>query len=458
MKRKDWAPTPYQYLCSDHFTPESFERRWGIRYLKPDAVPTIFSFPDQPTKTKAAARTDGLKRMKKPSRKVNMSETQCGDERIETAALSTTTIPILSTVMSVSGDELAVQVIETESTVSTPMTELDTVTISSTDACDETLSEAMETSIESLPNASAVPFEPFHIDSSISSDSVLTEPPLSPFDNEPSVETIKLSPPLSASVEALQLSTQEEPEETTAITLTPVETIVPAETVQIYESLPSFQSLTSTPVTSLFEATTAVPCFHTLPSPVLPFHAPQLFVETPTIVAGVESVLTLPSAITTPIMSTLSIECSVSSAPPIAAVETVVTTQPDELPDTTEVQGEHSYHKNDLTTEQLGEIMLSLQKKVKILHQRERRNSARLKVMENLVEQLKKENILSEEKLKLLEMTSLQTKSQGADRRRTVTIICHEDDDTIIYALPESGDEESSVVIEEGHIKLENFD
>nr|XP_006642963.1 PREDICTED: THAP domain-containing protein 5 [Lepisosteus oculatus] len=42
MKRENWTPSRHQYLCSDHFTEDSFDMRWGIRYLKHSAVPTIF--------------------------------------------------------------------------------------------------------------------------------------------------------------------------------------------------------------------------------------------------------------------------------------------------------------------------------------------------------------------------------------------------------------------------------
>uniref|UniRef100_A0A4W3J5T6 THAP-type domain-containing protein n=1 Tax=Callorhinchus milii TaxID=7868 RepID=A0A4W3J5T6_CALMI len=45
MKREKWFPKRYQCICSDHFTTDSFEWRWGIRYLKPDAVPTVFLLP-----------------------------------------------------------------------------------------------------------------------------------------------------------------------------------------------------------------------------------------------------------------------------------------------------------------------------------------------------------------------------------------------------------------------------
>ncbi|KAL9854222.1 LOW QUALITY PROTEIN: THAP domain-containing protein 5 [Geothlypis trichas] len=50
MKRDSWTPSKHQLLCSDHFTPDSLDVRWGIRYLKSTAVPTIFSSPDDEEK------------------------------------------------------------------------------------------------------------------------------------------------------------------------------------------------------------------------------------------------------------------------------------------------------------------------------------------------------------------------------------------------------------------------
>uniref|UniRef100_A0A2I3HJ16 THAP domain-containing protein 5 n=1 Tax=Nomascus leucogenys TaxID=61853 RepID=A0A2I3HJ16_NOMLE len=46
MKQDSRVPSKYQFLCSDHFTPDSLDIRWGIRYLKQTAVPTIFSLPE----------------------------------------------------------------------------------------------------------------------------------------------------------------------------------------------------------------------------------------------------------------------------------------------------------------------------------------------------------------------------------------------------------------------------
>ncbi|XP_037317758.2 THAP domain-containing protein 5-like isoform X2 [Pungitius pungitius] len=42
MKREEWTPSRHQYLCSEHFTEDCFDVRWGIRYLKNTAIPTMF--------------------------------------------------------------------------------------------------------------------------------------------------------------------------------------------------------------------------------------------------------------------------------------------------------------------------------------------------------------------------------------------------------------------------------
>ncbi|CAB1438453.1 unnamed protein product [Pleuronectes platessa] len=42
MRREEWAPSRHQCLCSEHFTEDCFDIRWGIRYLKSTAVPTVF--------------------------------------------------------------------------------------------------------------------------------------------------------------------------------------------------------------------------------------------------------------------------------------------------------------------------------------------------------------------------------------------------------------------------------
>lgn len=66
MKRDSWVPSKYQFLCSDHFTPDSLDIRWGIRYLKQTAIPTIFSLPEDDQVLEAGCRGGG----RTPSRQI----------------------------------------------------------------------------------------------------------------------------------------------------------------------------------------------------------------------------------------------------------------------------------------------------------------------------------------------------------------------------------------------------
>uniref|UniRef100_K7FH64 THAP domain containing 4 n=1 Tax=Pelodiscus sinensis TaxID=13735 RepID=K7FH64_PELSI len=49
VQRDNWTPTKYSFLCSEHFTKESFSKRLEDqhRLLKPTAVPTIFPFTEK---------------------------------------------------------------------------------------------------------------------------------------------------------------------------------------------------------------------------------------------------------------------------------------------------------------------------------------------------------------------------------------------------------------------------
>ncbi|XP_046387215.1 uncharacterized protein LOC124156615 [Ischnura elegans] len=51
LRRKDFVPTKNSKLCSKHFTPDSFNTSaWSSKpVLRPDAVPSIFDFPDRPS-------------------------------------------------------------------------------------------------------------------------------------------------------------------------------------------------------------------------------------------------------------------------------------------------------------------------------------------------------------------------------------------------------------------------
>lgn len=44
VKRKNFKPTKYSSICSEHFTPDCFKRECNNKLLKENAVPTIFLY------------------------------------------------------------------------------------------------------------------------------------------------------------------------------------------------------------------------------------------------------------------------------------------------------------------------------------------------------------------------------------------------------------------------------
>ena len=59
VQRDNWTPTKYSFLCSEHFTKDSFSKRLEDqhRLLKPTAVPSIFHLPEKKRSTGGHGRT-----------------------------------------------------------------------------------------------------------------------------------------------------------------------------------------------------------------------------------------------------------------------------------------------------------------------------------------------------------------------------------------------------------------
>lgn len=66
----------------------------------------------------------------------------------------------------------------------------------------------------------------------------------------------------------------------------------------------------------------------------------------------------------------------------------------------------NSYYKSSMSKEQLEVMVVELKKKVKILQQQQRLHLDKMVDLENTVSHLRQSNLLSEERLKLLEMVS----------------------------------------------------
>lgn len=70
MKREQWTPSRHQYLCSEHFTADCFDIRWGIRYLKNTAIPTIFPSSEDDVEK----QTTNLKRSLKAKTSISLGD------------------------------------------------------------------------------------------------------------------------------------------------------------------------------------------------------------------------------------------------------------------------------------------------------------------------------------------------------------------------------------------------
>ncbi|OCT66236.1 uncharacterized protein XB5721690.S [Xenopus laevis] len=99
------------------------------------------------------------------------------------------------------------------------------------------------------------------------------------------------------------------------------------------------------------------------------------------------------------------------------------------------------------TTAELVSIVVDLQKKERAFQQRHRRHCSKLEVMEGVVEQLKNENLISDEKLNFLQMASLQSNALP-ESGNSFAIVCQEDDQTFLYSLPLLPEEESQTVFQ----------
>uniref|UniRef100_A0A6G1RF12 THAP domain containing 5 n=1 Tax=Hypotaenidia okinawae TaxID=2861861 RepID=A0A6G1RF12_9GRUI len=101
MRRENWVPTRHQHLCSDHFEPSCFQYRWGVRYLRPDAIPTIFPKGESPDTSPGAACPEqplpaSAEKPVMPERPPTQQTTALGAVVIALAADSTATSLLLS--------------------------------------------------------------------------------------------------------------------------------------------------------------------------------------------------------------------------------------------------------------------------------------------------------------------------------------------------------------------------
>ncbi|XP_062996228.1 THAP domain-containing protein 8 [Elgaria multicarinata webbii] len=442
MNQEKWVPTKHQHLCSEHFAPSCFEYRWGVRYLKPDAIPTIFQPSDSPLKRENAARPPSNVPAKKLILECHGERSLPGPQalsRREPNALETLAIAIDPSVAA------APIYVETQS----PASDLDFHALSGplVGAVNLVpLVQIMEplkaVTLTVASPGEAVPGHPFPdpVEQQVV-DFVAALPP-------PTLETVPSSP--------VGVSGQ-----FCADVAVPCEVVAAAADQPPLQALVADQPMTAEQGALIIENISIEPFLEAGPSAAAALCSLQesstemvaYFETIPTapITAAASSGVTPPetvlsSALSLPIVSTVPI-VSNQASPESSLTEEARLEELSSAESSEEQLEEHRYHKNEGTTAELVDVVMGLQKKVKVLQQRHRRHCAKLEAMEGVVEQLRKENLVSEEKLKLLEMACLQSSTIMPESGSTVAIICQENDQALVYAVPQLPEAGSETII-----------
>ncbi|XP_030071892.1 THAP domain-containing protein 5 isoform X2 [Microcaecilia unicolor] len=316
MKRGSWIPTKHHYLCSDHFTPDSFDVRWGIRYLKPNAIPTVF----------CATQNLQERDHSKHSRQIKEQESEEISEIIELNSLSGPSesySPIITPTTLEATLEKSIELHLQHNKCTLKMAPVENI------ECD-TFS-----SLENLLNSSAIPMQHSKLEQFLES--------------EDTGSTKEDSPENSVS-------------------------LIEVNSVDIQQT--NENSL-------LFSASTqTIEQFNTNEDSVITIIVPAKCSEEPSSVA---------SSIASQLLIKLeNAELGESFCKDMDSGAEVL-------------QTEHSYCRQDIDKDRLWQKIAVLHSKITVLEVQERKTLSRLRSLEALIGQLKQENLLSEEKLRIVE-------------------------------------------------------
>ncbi|KAM8952719.1 uncharacterized protein RCH25_043424 [Pelodytes ibericus] len=407
MNMENFLPTKNQYLCCKHFKPSCFQFRWGVRLLKPDAAPTIFPFTGG-----ALAKTHRVKsRTPHSAQNVNVGlaplpvsgiDTQPQSAMVGTDMMAIAVDPKFSSGQVIIGAESLVKDIAIPSAVTGAVNLVPLVHfVKSFDG----LSLALTSQAQGLPSIR--------------------------FDvaGEHQVHGIPLSQPISFITEEQIASTSLQHDLFANEALLSTHGAVPAIINVSHDGTLMIQDISIVPFSETgfqpvapaamspaelavyletMQKTTAVPTLQTSPLPPL----------MPSSETVLSHSITAPISSTVPIVSkraTLAAQC-------IPELEEQVL-DCDELPES-------------LSTPEMFPMAVDLQKKVRTPQKRPRGHSSKLEVLEGVLEQLKKENIISDENLNLVEVACAGPSSAVPETNNTFAVVCQENEQTLMYALP----------------------
>ncbi|XP_066406554.1 THAP domain-containing protein 5 [Molothrus aeneus] len=347
MKRDSWTPSKHQLLCSDHFTPDSLDVRWGIRYLKNTAVPTIFSSPDDEEK-------DSSQNSSQQVQKKDQEETNVVSEKVSVPLEPCT--PKKNSVIAQNVEEKAEEV------------------------CSTALSEPLQIQNLQLPHEGG--FQADHVILDSSSRQYIHQP-------NPILMTAA-----AQSMEATGAHTSVE--HSGGCTATVLQFTDP---YCLNSSLKLSSALGSVTDYAVENSVPHVVCSEVQTS--------EDAVLLSTVTQTIEQFSGTEESVIAIIMPAESPEeperVNTSCLPVKEEFLDIEETEVIEYDGSEILQTEHSYCKQDIDRDHLWQKISKLHSKVTLLEMQEIKTLGRLRSLEALIRQLKQENLLSEEKLKLVE-------------------------------------------------------
>ncbi|XP_053111139.1 THAP domain-containing protein 5 isoform X2 [Hemicordylus capensis] len=377
MRRDTWTPSKHQVLCSDHFTPDSLDVRWGIRYLKTTAVPTIFSSSDNQEKrlSQKNKQEKRIEDIKERSKSTAATSPKSCSPKINIVIEESLYRKALSTTLSRSPEKKAVlqNTEKNEDDIACPnrssgqhrekiSTGLTAADMQNATLCDSTPPEnsSFNHSVESLFSSATTLLQAsiheLHSRLECDTDSKATVLQATDLEHlESSLEFNNVTVPMNDFPPDLLNS---------HITGCSVEVQDTDENSVLLQTV-----------------TQALEQFNGNKESVITIIVPSESSDDPFLLEG---------AFVTAERELVNIEAERS-----ACIATYGGTEV--------LQTEHSYCRQDIDREQLWQKITKLHAKIALLEVQERKTLSRLKTLEALIAKLKQENLLSEEKLKIVE-------------------------------------------------------
>ncbi|KAM5146667.1 uncharacterized protein ACMZJ9_013837 [Mantella aurantiaca] len=416
MNVENFFPSRNQYLCNKHFKPSCFQVRWGVRYLKHDAVPTVFSSAGGVSNKVHAVKTRALSSAQSGSNELCISSiSHLGFDEAQplSETMAFTLDPTFAAGhMSVNGAELLVADADALAIPATVMGAVNLVPlvhiVESFDGLSLALAPSQGFTSVALP-IGVTEQQQSHGISLVEPITILSEEHIASTSLQQDFYDAQVLQ--SVGVEGPNFIALNDMSNNDALVIENV-SIEP-----FFEAgLPTPEPVTmsSEDVMSYLETmqtATVGPTLATGPLPPLP--------------SSPETVLS--TAITRPIPSTVPIVSEHRKAVLTPGVTQQICLNPPQEPEGL---------SETLTTSELVTVVVNLQKKVRALQQRHQKHCSKLEVMEGVVEQLKNENLISEEKLSFLELDCLNSASAASEDGDTIAIVCQEDSQPLVYTFP----------------------